>query len=194
MDFAACHQLWQPSFPMYTCMSAAVAASAVCNAAIATLQRAALQHVVPTCNLQQCNEQQCNGSVQLAVPSASIARGGDARIAEAAKARHSSPAHPCACHACQRCKKPCQSPAGCAPETGSVAGYRMRPASGESCGVSLLLLLGVCELAAVGSGIPSREGGASSGLRRAASSLWSLLAVRSHSSARASLAANESAH
>jgi hypothetical protein len=34
MDFAACHQLWQPSFPMYTCMSAAVAASAVCNAAM----------------------------------------------------------------------------------------------------------------------------------------------------------------
>ena len=93
--------------------------------------------------------------------------------------------------ACHLCEKPCQSPAGCAPETGSVAGYRMRPASGESCAV---LLLRVCELAAVGPGISSRAGGASSGLRRTAVSLWSLLAVRSHFSARASLAANESAH
>ena len=69
----------------------------------------------------------------------------------------------------------------------------MRPASVESCAVLLLLLRGR-ELAAVGSGISSRAGGASSGLRRAASSLWSLLAVRSHSSARASLAAKESEH
>ena len=100
--------------------------------------------------------------------------------------------HGPAVRACQLCGKQCQSSAGCAPETGSVAGYRMRPASGESCDVSLLL--GVCELAAVVSGITSREGGASSGLRSAAFSRWSLLAVRSHFSARALLTAKESAN
>ena len=94
--------------------------------------------------------------------------------------------------ACHLCEKPCQSPAGCAPETGSVAGYRMEPASGESCDVLLLLLRG-CELVAVDSGISSREDGASSGLRRAEISSCRLLAVRSHSSAPASLAAKESA-
>ena len=56
---------------------------------------------------------------------------------------------------------------GCAPETGSVAGYALRPWSGGSCAVWLLLLLRVCELAAVGSGISSREGAASNRLRRA---------------------------
>ena len=108
--------------------------------------------------------------------------------------------HAPAVRARQLCEKPWQSPAGCAPEIGSVAGYRMPPASGESCGVSLLLLLRGCELAAVSSGISSREGGASSGLRRAAISRWSSFAVRSDSSssparasARASLAAKESA-
>ena len=80
----------------------------------------------------------------------------------------------------------------------------MRPALAESCAVWLLLLLLLlrgCELAAVGAGISAREGGASSRLRRAAFSSWSLLAVRSHSSsfpvrasARALLAAEESAH
>jgi hypothetical protein len=97
---------------------------------------------------------------------------------------------------------PTQWPAGCAPKTGSVAGYGMRPASAESCAVWLLLLLLCgCELAAVGAGISAGEGGASSRLRRAAFSSWRLLAVRSHSSsfparasARASLAAKESAH
>ncbi len=95
--------------------------------------------------------------------------------------------------ACQRCEKPCQSPAGCAPETGSVAGYRMEPASGESCDV-LLLLLRISEPAAVGLGISLREGGASSRLRRAAFSSCRLLAMRSQSSACASLPAKESAH
>ena len=97
---------------------------------------------------------------------------------------------------------PTQWPAGCAPKTASVAGYGMRPALAESCAVwLLLLLLRGCELAAVGAGISAREGGASSRLRRAAFSRWRLLAVRSNSSslparasARASLAAEESAH
>jgi hypothetical protein len=80
----------------------------------------------------------------------------------------------------------------------------MRPALAESCAVWLLLLLMLlcgCELAAVGAGISAREGGASSRLRRTAFSSWRLLAVRSNSSsfparasARASLAAEESAH
>lgn len=69
----------------------------------------------------------------------------------------------------------------------------MKPASGESCDVLLLLLRG-CELAAVDSGISSREDDPSSGLWRGKISSCSLLAVRSHSSARASLAAKESAH
>ncbi len=97
-------------------------------------------------------------------------------------------------------RSPSQWPAGCAPKTGSVAGYGMRPALAESCAVWLLLLR-VCELAAVGSGSSSEKGGASSRLRRAAFANWSLLAVRSNSSsfparasARASLAAEESAH
>ncbi len=136
---------------------------------------------------------------QIRIPSASMARGGDARIAAPAKARHSGPTHACAR---QLSEEACQSPEGCAPVTGSVAGYGFRPASGESCAVWLLLLLLCgCELAAVGAGISAGEGGASSRLRRAAFSSWRLLAVRSHSSsfparasARASLAAKESAH
>ena len=52
---------------------------------------------------------------------------------------------------------PTQWPAGCAPKTGSVAGYGMRPALAESCAVwLLLLLLRGCELAAVGAGISAR--------------------------------------
>ena len=108
-----------------------------------------------------------------------------------------------AMHECNSAMSPTQWPAGCAPNTGSVAGYGMRPALAESCAVWLLLLLLLrgCELAAVGAGISAREGGASSRLRRAAFSRWRLLAVRSNSSslparasARASLAAEESAH
>lgn len=38
--------------------------------------------------------------MRIGVPSASIARAGDARIAAAAKARHSSPTHVCACRGC----------------------------------------------------------------------------------------------
>ena len=97
-------------------------------------------------------------------------------------------------------RSPSQWPAGCAPKTGSVAGYGTRPALAESCAVWPLLLRD-CELAAVGSGISAGEGGASSRLQRAAFSCWRLLAVRSNSSsfparasARASLAAEESAH
>ncbi len=70
----------------------------------------------------------------------------------------------------------------------------MRPASGEGCDVLLLVLLRGCELAAVGSSISAREGGASSRLRRAAFSRSRLLAVRSHSSARALLTAKEFAN
>ncbi len=96
---------------------------------------------------------------------------------------------------------PTQRPPGCAPKTGSVAGYGTRPALAESCAAWLLLLLRGCELAAVGSGISAGEGGVSSRLRRTAFSSWRLLAVRFNSSslpARASalapLAAEESAH
>jgi hypothetical protein len=50
MDFAACHQLWQPSFPMYTCMSAAIAA-------FGRLQRcnAILQFTMYTAYQSSCN-------------------------------------------------------------------------------------------------------------------------------------------
>ena len=89
---------------------------------------------------------------------------------------------------------PTQWPAGCAPKTGSVAGYGMRPALAESCAVWLLLLLRGCELAAVGAGISAGEGEASSRMRRAAFSSWSLLAVRSNSSSLPARAAEESAH
>ncbi len=142
--------------------------------------------------------------VRIGAPSAPTACSGAPRSDAAAKARHSEPPSNNAPAMREMnattAMSPTQWPAGCAPKTGSVAGYGMRPASAESCAVWLLLLRG-CELAAVGAGISAGEGGSSSRLRRAAFSSWRLLAVRSNSSsfparasARASLAAKESAH
>ena len=98
--------------------------------------------------------------------------------------RHSENAPPCV-HATSA-GSPCQWSDSCAPKTGGVDGCVLRSASEGSCAVWLLLLR-VCELAAVGSGISSGESTALSRLRRAVFS-------RSDSTSRASLAAKESAN